>query len=104
MTWVSISGSRFSPVNFAGAPLDVIKLIAALLMIVDHVNAVFLGNHPTLWWHIGRMVFPLFCFALVCNLQRGSSVGKYLTMLLVLGAVSQPIFAATDTIAAHRDG
>lgn len=95
MRSITISGSRFDPASFSGAPLDVIKVVAALLMIGDHVNAVFLGNHPTLWWHLGRIVFPLFAFALVCNLQRGSNVAKYLTMLLLLGALSQPVFAGT---------
>lgn len=85
--------ARLAPQQFAGAPLDVVKLVAALLMVVDHVNAIFLGNRPTLLWHLGRIVFPLFAFALVCNLRRGTDVGKYLASLLVLGAVSQPIFA-----------
>ena len=85
--------ARAEPQNFAGAPLDIVKSAAALLMVVDHVNAIFLGNRPTLLWHVGRIVFPLFAFALVCNLRRGTDIGKYLATLLALGAVSQPIFA-----------
>ena len=83
---------RFTPQQLVGAPLDIVKTAAALLMVVDHVNAIFLGNRPTLLWHLGRIVFPLFAFALVCNLRRGTDTGKYLATLLGLGAVSQPIF------------
>lgn len=78
---------------FAGAPLDSVKACAALLMVADHVNAVFLGNQPTVWWHVGRIVFPLFAFALVCNLARGVDVARYLTSLLVLGVIAQPFYA-----------
>ena len=82
-----------APGTFAGAPLDAIKLIAALLMVADHINTIFLGNHASLLWKIGRIVYPLFCFALVCNIQRGTSVTKYLATLLVAGAVAQPFYA-----------
>ena len=93
-------GNRMKPSTgpatrlFAGAPLDVVKLVAAGLMAADHVNTIFLGHRPGALWHIGRLVFPLFCFALVCNLQRGASVSKYLEKLLVFAVLSQPIYAA----------
>jgi hypothetical protein len=79
---------------FAGAPLDVVKVIAASVMVVDHVNVLFYGHAPNVLWLVGRISFPLFAFALVCNLQRGAKVLDYVLMLLVLGAVSQPVYAA----------
>jgi len=79
---------------FSGAPLDVVKLVAAILMVIDHVNAMFLqGPEVNICWELGRIVFPLFCFALACNLQRGTRVPEYVGMLLLLGVVSQPIYA-----------
>src|SRR6267154_1801028 len=52
---------------FTGAPLDVVKLVAAILMVVDHVNVIFLAHEANIWWKLGRIVFPLFCFATACN-------------------------------------
>jgi TraX protein len=78
---------------FSGAPLDMVKLVAAILMVVDHVNVIFLEHEANIWWKLGRIAFPLFCFAVACNLQRGTRVPEYVGMLLLLGAVSQPIYA-----------
>jgi hypothetical protein len=78
---------------FTGAPLDVVKLVAAILMVADHVNVIFFEHEANIWWKLGRIAFPLFCFALACNLQRGTRVPEYVGMLLLLGAVSQPIYA-----------
>ena len=78
---------------FTGAPLDVVKLVAAVLMVMDHVNVIFLEHDANIWWKLGRIAFPLFCFAVACNLRRGASVPEYVGMLLLLGAVSQPIYA-----------
>ncbi len=78
---------------FTGAPLDAVKLIAAILMVVDHVNSIFLGRDANIWWKLGRISFPLFCFALACNVRRGARMPEYVGTLLLLGAVSQPIYA-----------
>jgi hypothetical protein len=77
--------------GLAGAPLDFVKLVAAALMVVDHANAVFLDNQFNGLWKAGRVVFPLFCFALAYNLRSGAALGKYVAGLLLLGLVSQPI-------------
>jgi TraX protein len=79
---------------FAGAPLDVVKLAAATLMLCDHVNTILLGSSAPLLWRIGRIAFPLFCFALVCHLARGANPWRYVQALLVLAIPTQPIFAA----------
>src|SRR5216683_2909036 len=78
---------------FTGAPLDAVKLIAAILMVVDHVNSIFLGRDANIWWKLGRISFPLFCFALACNVRRGARMPEYVGTLLLLGAVSQQIYA-----------
>lgn len=77
---------------FSGAPLDTVKVVAALLMVVDHVNYVFFDHAANVMWYLGRPVFPLFVFALVCNLMRKVDVLGYVTKLAVLGVVSQPIY------------
>ena len=37
------TASNFADI-FTGAPLDVVKLLAAILMVVDHVNVIFLAH------------------------------------------------------------
>jgi TraX protein len=81
------------PDAFAGAPLDVIKLVAAGLMVVDHVNYVFFGHVANLMWYLGRPVFPLFVFVLACHLMRGTATQGYVEKLIVLAVVSQPFYA-----------
>ena len=44
-------------------------------------------------WYLGRPVFPLFAFALACNLIRGTDVLDYVGKLALLGVFSQPIYA-----------
>ena len=79
---------------FAGAPLDVVKLAAAALMVGDHVNTVLLASNLPLLWRFGRIAFPLFCFVLACHLIRGADARRYVQALLVLAIPTQPIFAA----------
>ena len=78
---------------FAGAPLDVVKLVAAGLMVIDHVNYVFLGHVANRMWYLGRPVFPLFVFVMACHLMRGTDARGYVEKLIVLGVVSQPFYA-----------
>lgn len=78
----------------AGAPLDAIKLVAAGLMVLDHVNSA-LGTPPSLLaWRFGRIAFPLFCFALALHLVRGVDPKSYLLRLLAAGLLTQPVFSA----------
>lgn len=68
-----------------------IKLLAALLMLIDHIGVVFF---PTiaLFRLIGRFSFPLFILLLVDGEKYTRNVEKYGLRLLLLGMVSQPIF------------
>lgn len=79
---------------FTGAPLDVVKLAAAVLMLGDHVNTVLLRSTVPLLWRFGRIAFPLFCFVLACHLIRGTDPRRYIQALLLLAIPTQPIFAA----------
>jgi hypothetical protein len=90
----AISPSAPSALNvFSGAPLDFVKVVAACLMVVDHVNYVFFDHVANFMWYLGRPVFPLFAFALVCNLMRGANTQNYLEKLILFGILSQPIYA-----------
>lgn len=71
-----------------------IKLLAAVLMMVDHVGAVLLPEIAELRV-LGRLSFPLFCWLLVQGEAHTKNFWQYALRLLVMGAVSQPIFQLT---------
>lgn len=71
-----------------GAALDFIKVFAALLMVVDHVNKMFLGLDPY-YDLIGRCVFPLFALITAIHIKRGSDMRSYVETMLPLGMLSQ---------------
>jgi hypothetical protein len=79
---------------FTGASLDLVKIVAAIAMLAAHVNEILLHNAWRPLWDFGRLAFPLFSFAVACNLLRGVKRPAYLQMFLLLGALSQPIYAA----------
>ena len=69
----------------------VLKAIAAVTMIVDHIGAVLF---PGDFWlrTIGRISWPLFAYCLVVGFICTRSVKKYALRLLVFGLVSQPVY------------
>ena len=82
------------PAAFAGAPLDAIKCVAALLMVGDHVDTILLDGHAVALWRLGRIAFPLFCVVSVLHLARGADPGRYVLALLALAVPTQAIYAA----------
>jgi hypothetical protein len=70
--------------GFSGAPLDAVKVASACLMLADHVNCAFFGHVANFMWYLGRPVFPLFVFAMVCNLIRGTDAREYVGKLILL--------------------
>jgi hypothetical protein len=86
-----------------GRALDFIKICAALFMVIDHIDEMWLHRSTMLLGLIGRATFPLFCYAIAMALfkiQNGSlspeekrkTVRQYLTRLLVLAVASQPFY------------
>ena len=82
------------PASLAGAPLDAVKVCAAVLMLLDHVNTVLLDGRAVWMWRLGRAAFPLFCFVLACHLARGRDPGRSIATLLLFGIPTQLAFAA----------
>jgi hypothetical protein len=78
---------------FVGAPLDFVKLVAAIAMTGGHTNISLFNSDYLLLWRLDRIPFPLFCFVIACNLLRGTPAPRYVQMLLLLGIATQPIYA-----------
>ena len=87
-------GLRIDPSRFSGAPLDAIKLVAAVLMVGDHVDTILLDGHAVALWRLGRVSFPLFCLAAALNLARGADPGRYALALLLVAVPTQAVYAA----------
>lgn len=68
-----------------------LKCIAMLTMIIDHVGMVFYPEYRILRI-IGRISFPIFCFLLVEGFFHTRNVYKYLGRLLLMGVISEPLF------------
>jgi hypothetical protein len=68
-----------------------IKLLAALLMVIDHVGVVFFPGVDVLRF-IGRYSFPLFCWLLVQGEAHTRNFWKYLLRLLVMAVLTQPLY------------
>ena len=63
-------------------PQEVLKLIACLTMLIDHVGAVFFPE-LTLLRLIGRLAFPIYCFLLCEGMKRTHNPLKYLLRLFI---------------------
>lgn len=85
-----------------------LKIIAIILMVIDHVGAVILPaiyqGMPKNWIYLilhtlnmtmsalGRLAFPLFCYLLVCGFKNTSNRKKYLLRLVAFAIISQPAY------------
>lgn len=67
---LNFMGQGLAPyVTWTSGQLDVIKTVAMLLMVIDHVNRIFALDHPWMVW-LGRGAFPLFGVVWAYNLMR----------------------------------
>ena len=69
-----------------------LKLLALVFMCCDHVGIRLMSN-MTEMRVLGRIAFPLYCWCLVVGFHYTRSVPKYILRLLIVGVISQPIYA-----------
>lgn len=67
---------------------NVLKLIALLTMVIDHVGAVLYPNIIVLRM-IGRISFPIFAYLLALGYKSTHNIKKYLKRLLLFGLLSE---------------
>lgn len=70
---------------------NLLKLLAAFIMLIDHIGAIFFPNIIILRI-IGRISFPLFAYCLVVGFLYTRNIKKYVLRLLVFSIISQPIY------------
>ncbi len=78
----------------AGAPLDLIKLVAAAAMVVDHTNKSLFAGKLEYGWYIGRAALPLFMLAFAIHIARGIRPYPYIERLILLAVASQVFYSA----------
>lgn len=81
-----------------GGALDLVKIAAAVFMVIDHGNeVVFHGAYP-ISFMLGRGAFPLFSYALAIAIMKAGKDGadyalkKYAPRLFVAALLAEPIY------------
>jgi hypothetical protein len=79
-----------------GRALDFIKISAAVFMVIDHINLMWLNSDSPGMFMVGRATFPLFCYAVAMAMFKAGpdkapryGLQKYLPRLLALALVSE---------------
>ena len=73
---------------YKGVKRHMIKIIAALLMLVDHVGMVFFKDFIILRY-IGRLAMPLFAYCTALGFYRTTSLKKYIIRMGLFSLFSQ---------------
>lgn len=83
-----------------------LKLIALIVMILDHVHYVFSGLYeiPIQFKYVGRIAFPLYIFAVVEGYAHTKDKRKYMTRLLVLSIIMQLGNSMLNILLPRADG
>lgn len=71
---------------------NLIKLVAMVTMLVDHLGAVFFPQYAIMRI-IGRIAFPIYAYSIAAGCVYTRDMGRYLQRIVVLALISQPIYA-----------
>lgn len=73
---------------FGGISANMLRLLAIVLMLTDHIWATFMvfGDWMT---YIGRLAFPIFAFQLAEGFVHTSNLKKYILRLLVFALITE---------------
>lgn len=70
---------------------SLLKLLALVFMLIDHIGARVFTGIPELRI-IGRMAFPLYAWCLVVGSVKTSSPARYVLRMLLMAVISQPLY------------
>lgn len=76
--------------KFKCLSIEMLKLLACVTMLLDHIGATV---YPSVTLRIiGRVAFPIYCFALCQGFYHTRSKAKYLLRLGICAVVTEPLF------------
>lgn len=76
--------------RFKCLSIEMLKLLACITMLLDHIGATV---YPSMALRIiGRVAFPIYCFALCQGFYHTRSKAKYLLRLGICAVVTEPFF------------
>lgn len=89
-----IADRPFFAAVLSGRGLDVIKIVAAISMLVDHAGYILFGG-GLYFYLIGRLAFPLFCFAAAAAILRlrddPAHLYRQAGLLLLFALLTEPV-------------
>lgn len=70
---------------------NLLKLIAALTMLIDHMGLMFFPQHP-IFRILGRLSFPIFAFMIAEGCHYTKNRLRYFLSVFLLGAICQTVY------------
>ena len=87
--------------RLSSGSVELLKWIALVAMVVDHVNAVFFDRSLDWATPVGRIAFPLFALVVAYNLARpGMDWRGFVRRCVIFGLLALPVHAYLFSIAA----
>ena len=80
-----------------------LKMIALVLMVIDHIGYYFEGTPSWLRW-LGRGSYPLFLFCMVCGYQYTRNRKRYLLRLYLMSLFMTFFSYTVDTVFVSQNG
>ena len=71
---------------------NLLKLVAMVTMLIDHTGKMFFPQYRVMRI-IGRIAFPIYAYCIAVGCVYSKNKLKYLTRILLMGLISQPIYA-----------
>lgn len=79
--------------GLVGCGFDLLKLLAAVLMLGDHVNTIFFGRENIGLYVGGRLAFPLFAIVYAANVRLDAKyLSRAATRAFIYALIAQPIY------------
>lgn len=72
--------------------IELLKLLAAFFMTIDHVNKYLFNSTLILCYELGRISMPIFMFIFAYNLAKNLNFEKVIRRLILYGSITTPIF------------
>ena len=71
---------------------NLLKLVAMISMLIDHTGKMFFPQYRIMRI-IGRIAFPIYAYCIAVGCVYSKDRLKYLTRIVLMGLISQPIYA-----------